>query len=161
LDEDPFPPTVLEENQLSEEEFRMHFMVEFRNVLVGRLSGFVFFDEPGMDRKVLIGVDQRNISRNNYYDGPFDQLADNFVEGDTFQKYIESIFPTLKGRVSSRGDFLDEGGERKKKRVLLAPYRSYQYLSQMASFVESCQKLRNGPQILSCLTIDSKQSRLP
>ena len=30
LDEDPFPPTVLEENQLSEEEFRMHFMVEFR-----------------------------------------------------------------------------------------------------------------------------------
>jgi hypothetical protein len=29
LDEDPFPSTVTDQNQLSEEVFRMHFTVEF------------------------------------------------------------------------------------------------------------------------------------
>jgi hypothetical protein len=129
------------------------------NVLAGRLSGFVFFDEPGMDRKVLFGVDQRNISRNNFYDGPFDQLADNFLKGNSFREKVISVFPSLKGKISFRGDFLDENGKRKSKRVLLAPYRSYNYLSEIAKYAEKCQKLGIGPQVVACLTIDNKQNK--
>lgn len=72
-------------------------------VVVGRISGFAFFVDSVRDRQVLIGIDADNMRRNNYYDGPFDQLGDNFVKDDRRQRAMEEAYPYVRGRIDRRG----------------------------------------------------------
>ena len=58
------------------------------HVLIGRRSGFAFFKDIALHRKLLVGVYAGNIDVNNYLDGPFDQLPDNFLEGDELRPAI-------------------------------------------------------------------------
>ena len=52
-------------------------------ILVGKRTGFAYYRDHRLDRKILIGVFEQNVRLNNYFDGPFDQLPDNFIEGET------------------------------------------------------------------------------
>ena len=52
-------------------------------ILIGHRTGFAFYVDRFRKRKILIGVHQGNSLVNNYFDGPFDQLPDNFIEGET------------------------------------------------------------------------------
>ena len=65
----------------NEEEPLLDFLEPLADdLLVGRRSGFVFLiDEPNDDRNVLVAIRGANATVNNYYDGPFDQLADNYA----------------------------------------------------------------------------------
>ena len=67
---------------LNEEEIVPDELVPVEsNLLVGRRSGFAFWvDAAHPDRKALVAIRGANATVNNYYDGPFDQLADNYVE---------------------------------------------------------------------------------
>jgi len=49
-------------------------------ILIGKRTGFAYYRDHKLDRKILIGVFEGNSRVNNYFDGPFDQLPDNFVE---------------------------------------------------------------------------------
>ena len=40
---------------------------------------------------------------NNYFDGPFDQLPDNFIEGETLRDAILAVRPQLKGEIDRFG----------------------------------------------------------
>src|SRR5262249_41869811 len=57
---------------------------------------------------------------NNYFDGPFDQLPDNFIEGEALRKAILAVSPELKGRVDRLGG--DASGD---IRFSIDPYRPY------------------------------------
>ena len=46
-------------------------------VLVGKRTGFAFYNDT--PRRILIGTFERNSQLNTYFDGPFDQLPDNFI----------------------------------------------------------------------------------
>ena len=77
-----------------------------------------------------------NATVNNYYDGPFDQLADNYVELTNVSEYMMQASPGLRGRLDKYGYFLDRDGS---SRLAISPY--FVYFSDVAlqSFV---QKLR-------------------
>src|SRR5215468_11265761 len=57
-------------------------------ILIGKRTGFAFYQDRRLDRKILVGVYEGNYRRNNYFDGPFDQLPDNFIEGETLREII-------------------------------------------------------------------------
>ncbi len=48
-------------------------------VSVGERSEFVFYIDSLNRRKILIGVNRLNVADNTWYDGPFDQMPDNYV----------------------------------------------------------------------------------
>jgi hypothetical protein len=89
-------------------------------ILVGKRTGFVFYRDRRLRRKILIGVYGENVDVNNYFDGPFDQLPDNFIEGETLREAILKVQPNLKGKIDRFGGTPD--GE---QRYTIAPYLIY------------------------------------
>lgn len=87
-------------------------------LLIGERSGFAFSNDVKNSRKILVGVKEENVSRNAYYDGPFDQLADNYIKGTELKGYIEAVYPGLKGKIDNYGHYLDDS----EGRVAIAPY---------------------------------------
>ena len=65
---------------------------------------------------------------NNYFDGPFDQLPDNFIEGETLRNAILEIDPKLKGKIDRFGGSPD--GE---IRYMIAPYKLYKKIAGIRS----------------------------
>jgi hypothetical protein len=97
-------------------------------ITVGRRTGFAFYrDDAG--RKVLIGVSRREVDLNTMFDGPFDQLPDNFIEGETLRHAIEAVSPEVKGQIDRFGNFA-EGGER----YLILPYWLYRNIADLTVF---------------------------
>lgn len=94
-------------------------------MLLGKRTGFVFYRDHRLDRKILIGVYEENVRINNYLDGPFDQLPDNFIEGETLREAILKIQPDLKGLIDRFGGA--PGGE---VRYTIAPYLVYKELDE-------------------------------
>lgn len=89
-------------------------------LIIGRRTGFAFYRDAKRPRKILVGVFDGNVRVNNYFDGPFDQLPDNFIEGETLRSAILEVNPALKGKIDRFGSAPD--GE---ARYLIAPYLQY------------------------------------
>jgi hypothetical protein len=89
-------------------------------ILIGRRTAFAFYREHKLDRKILIGVLASNAGANNYFDGPFDQLPDNFIEGEELRDAILAVEPELKDRIDRFGIFTGRG-----ERYLIGPYVHY------------------------------------
>jgi len=89
-------------------------------ILIARRTGFAFYDEHRLKRKILIGVHEANGSVNNYFDGPFDQLPDNFIKGNELRDAILAVEPHLKGELDSHGGSPDGAS-----RYLIGPYIYY------------------------------------
>src|SRR5262249_38341963 len=103
------------------------FAVEGRDrILIGKRTGFAFYRDHRLDRKILIGVYLRNAELNTYFDGPFDQLPDNFVEGETLREALVAVDPSLKGKIDRFGAW--PGGE---ERYMIAPYVMYEKASDL------------------------------
>ena len=114
---------------LNEEELVPDELVPVRpDLLVGRRSGFAFWTDPAHpDRKALVAIRGANATVNNYYDGPFDQLADNYVDETNVSEYMMQASPGLRGRLDKYGYFTDRGGS---SRLAISPY--YVYYSEQA-----------------------------
>ncbi len=98
-------------------------------ILVGKRTGFAYYRDYKLDRKILIGVLDNNVRLNNYFDGPFDQLPDNFIEGETLREAILETRPNLKGKIDRFGRAPD--GE---VRLSIVPYLQYFELSELDAF---------------------------
>jgi hypothetical protein len=107
-------------------------------ILIGKRTGFAVYRDQRRDRKILIGVYHDNVVANNYLDGPFDQMPDNFVEGDAFQQAILAVEPHLKGQINRYGSFADGG------RVAVAPYMEYRSPKDLEIF-DRCATSRRVP----------------
>jgi hypothetical protein len=108
------------------------FPAQFTNrVLIGRRTGFAFYDEHRLKRKILIGVYEANSSVNNAFDGPFDQLPDNFIKGDELRDAIIASDPTQAGRIDRLG-----GSEDGASRYLIGPYIYYRNEQELMAFHE-------------------------
>ena len=104
------------------------------DLLFGRRSGFAFWiDRERGNRKVLAGVRQLNIRRNDYYDGPFDQLADNYADETQVAAYMQRAYPDLRGRIDKYGYYTDR---ERPLRVALSTYFVCAAQSEMLSFIE-------------------------
>ena len=81
---------------------------ETDRILIGKRTGFAYYRDHRLNRKILIGVHGANSRVNNYFDGPFDQLPDNFIEGEALREAILAVDPKLAGRIDRYGIF--DGG---------------------------------------------------
>ncbi len=115
-------------------------------VLLGMRTGFALVQDPYRDRKILVGVYQGNVQNNNYFDGPFDQLPDNFLAGTELRDAILTLYPSLEGEIDRLGNFADQRG-----RVLVNPYINYSYLTELDRFLECGENSDTGAALYSCL----------
>ena len=101
-------------------------------ILIGRRTGFAFYRDHLAGRKILIGVYEGNSRINNYFDGPFDQLPENFIAGDELLGAIIASDPSVKGQLDRLGNYLHEEG-----RYLIHPYMLYHRQSDLQT-IHTC-----------------------
>ncbi len=73
-----------------------------------------------------------NVRANNYLDGPFDQLPENFIVSDRLKTAIENSDPSVRGQVDRLG-YLNGGTSR----YLIDPYITYLDPQELNS-IEDC-----------------------
>ena len=95
--------------------------------VIGKRTGFAFYVWDS--RKILIGVNERQSRLNTWLDGPFDQLPENFVEGDSLLDAMTAADPSAKGRIDRLGNFIDGSA-----RFLIHPYMLYREPADLAVF---------------------------
>jgi hypothetical protein len=122
-------------------------------VAIGRRTGFAFFNDRELRRKILIGVHHNNATRNNHYDGPFDQLPDNYVEQTRIQQFIEEAYPEAKGLVDRFGVYVNQPGAR----LVIIPYIQYKEDKDL-DFVLACQEKKGQVSFMRCITPDLQQT---
>lgn len=98
-------------------------------IVVGRRTGFAFYRDARLNRKILIGILAANAAVNNYYDGPFDQLPDNFNTDDQLQSAIEESDPATAGLIDRFGYYKSGIG-----RYLIGPYVQYSQEQDLVNF---------------------------
>src|SRR5262249_33062672 len=69
-------------------------------IVVGKRTGFAYYRDRLRSRKILIGVHEDNLRLNTHFDGPFDQLPDNFIEGESLRSAILDASPEFKGKIA-------------------------------------------------------------
>jgi len=119
-------------------------------ILIGARTGFAYYRDLRMDRKILVGVFQGNSWVNNQFDGPFDQLPDSFIKGDELRDAILSVEPSLAGQIDRYGGSPDGSG-----RFLIAPYLYYSTEEELRVF-HQCTTSKRVPQAAyyQCFVID-------
>jgi hypothetical protein len=118
---------ILDETIKDSEEYLA--MRDAERILIGKRTGFAYYRDDKLDRKILIGVFEGNARVNNYFDGPFDQLPDNFIVGDVLQKAIIEAWPSLDGTIDRLGHYANGSG-----RVSISPYTYYRGEADLLPF---------------------------
>ena len=133
---------------LNEEE---HVPDEFTrleaDILVGRRTGFAFWIDPEKKpRKVLASVRKISVTRNDYYDGPFDQLADNYVDQNKISEWMERADRSVKGRIDKYGYYKDS---ERPSRVALTCYGTYYTHSDVVDLIKAAKVSPDPYQFIS------------
>jgi hypothetical protein len=117
---------VLDETVKVNDEFLG--MRDTDRILIGKRTGFAYYRDNKLDRKILIGVFEANARVNNYFDGPFDQLPDNFIEGDVLRDALIAASPSLAGTIDRYGHSANGS------RVSISPYTYYRTEADLLPF---------------------------
>jgi hypothetical protein len=118
-----------------------------KDILVGRRSGFAFWlDGEKPARKVLASVRKISVTRNDYFDGPFDQLADNYVDQTKISSWMERAIPSIKGRIDKWGYYTDV---ERPSRVALSCYGTYYTQADIIEFVKKAKAAADPYQYIS------------
>jgi hypothetical protein len=126
---------------------------ESDRILVGKRTGFAFYQYGS--RKILIGVHARQSGLNTALDGPFDQLPDNFIEGEALHDAIVSADRRAKGKIDRLGYFSDGSS-----RYLIHPYLLYRQVSDLAVFHRCATSKSVAPALRPrCFVIDEEEAR--
>ena len=114
-------------------------------ILIGKRTGFAFYRDHRLDRKIMIGAYEGNMRLNNYFDGPFDQLPDNFIEGEVLRDAILQVEPDLKGQIDRFGSSPD--GE---VRFMISPYLPYKKIADLNVFHRCATGRLKSPTYYEC-----------
>jgi len=120
-------------------------------ILVGKRTGFAFYRDHRLNRKIMIGAFEGNMRANNYFDGPFDQLPDNFTEGETLRDAILSVRPQLKGEIDRFGGSRDGS-----IRFMIGPYLPYQALTDLDPIHACAVRKQKQPDYYRCFVTDDE-----
>lgn len=114
----------------------------------GLNTGFVYYKSPQTNRLTLVGVNRRNISANNYFDGPFDQVPPRLP----IREELLMAFPSLK---TDPNRTIDEYGNYKSdpnRRVAISAYFKYLDLASAKIYLKNKCENKIDNDISSCLT---------
>ena len=120
-------------------------------ILLGKRTGFAFYKDHQLNRKILIGAFEGNMRANNYFDGPFDQLPDNFIEGEALRDAILAVQPQLKGEIDRFGGAPDGS-----IRFMIGPYMPYRELSDLDPIDACARKKLKRPDYYRCFVSDDE-----
>jgi hypothetical protein len=122
-------------------------------VQIGKRTGFAFYPFDG--RKILVGVDERQSRLNTTLDGPFDQLPENFIDGEALREAIVAADPSAKGKIDRLGNFPDGSG-----RFLIHPYLLYRQPGDLAVFARCvASKAVAAADRAACFVIDDDEAQ--
>lgn len=124
-------------------------------IQIGKRTGFAFYKDGA--RRILIGVDRRQSWLNTYLDGPFDQLPENFIEGEALREAIHAADPPSKGKIDRLGYFTGRTG-----RYLIHPYMRYRNERELA-VIHRCTTAKSVPASNRprCFVIDHQDAERP
>ncbi|HVT55715.1 MAG TPA: hypothetical protein VHD34_06670 [Xanthobacteraceae bacterium] len=125
---------------------------EKSRIFFGRRTGFAFFHDMKLERKILIGVYEDNLLLNTYFDGPFDQLPDNFIEGETLRSAILAATPQLNGKIDRYGRALDRN-----IRYAIKPYAAYLDPSDLDPIEACARKSEKSANYYTCFDAGKQQ----
>lgn len=111
-------------------------------IVIGKRTGFAFYRDHRLDRKILIGVFEGNRQANNYFDGPSDQQPDNFIEGETLREIILEAEPGLEGQIDRLGRTPDYA-----RSFTIDPYLDYRTEDDL-SVIHHCATSKRIPSAL-------------
>jgi hypothetical protein len=140
---------VLDETEKVAEQFFSPKKTD--RILVGKRTGFAFYKDHRLTRKIMIGAFEGNMRANNYFDGPFDQLPDNFIEGETLRNAILAVRPQLKGQIDRFGSGPDGS-----IRFMIGPYLAYQAITDLDPIHTCAQKKQKQPDYYRCFVTDDE-----
>ena len=120
-------------------------------ILVGKRTGFAFYKDHRLARRILIGAFEGNMRANNYFDGPFDQLPDNFIEGEALRDAILSVRPQLKGAIDRFGASPDGS-----IRFNIGPYLPYNDVRDLFRIDSCAAKKQKQPDYYRCFVADDE-----
>jgi hypothetical protein len=120
-------------------------------ITVGKRTGFAFYRDHRLNRKILIGAYEGNMRANNYFDGPFDQLPDNFIAGETLRDAILQVRPQLKGQIDRFGGTPDGS-----IRFNIGPYLPYNDLRDLNPIDACATKKQKQPDYYRCFVSDDE-----
>jgi hypothetical protein len=123
------------------------------NMLLDIRTGFIFYVDKKTASLVLVGVKQSNVNENNHYDGPFDQLGDNYIEDDTFKKTLMRWKYSLKGSQSpgKHGEIIDKNLAEDRFRIAIAPYYIYPDLRKFLDRQLKCKQKKELADFVMCM----------
>ena len=136
---------VLDESVVSESFFQSSASTQ---VKIGRRTHFAWYKDRYRERWILIGVRAAETSLNTFFDGPFDQLPDNFIEGDVLRDALLTLSPEVEGQVDRLGNSLDLKG-----RMLVDPYVLYEDEAELAAFDQCTAASVDEASYYPCLAI--------
>jgi hypothetical protein len=100
-------------------------------VLLGSRTGFAYFDDTRLDRRLLIGVHLENVKANNYFDGPGDQVP-YWV---SLRNQLHLAYPhTMKGAGIDEHGVAQ--GTSEWARIAVSPFIRYASLDELKERVE-------------------------
>lgn len=107
--------------------------------------------EPHTSRYILVGVHQREIRENGWYDGPFDQVPPNLP----IRAMLEQAYPYVKdaGGLDENGNFLNVKGQR----VAISPYQEYTSGPEFETGLESAVQDVATPEAWTQATYEYKR----
>lgn len=113
------------------------FILYTDEILIGKRTEFAFYRDTLMKRKVLFGVKFENVYKNNWYDGPFDQLPDNFIKTGqvALKQYLEEYDPTCKGKIDEYGHEIGKDDYR----VAVSSYLIYKNRTDLIKIMLACK----------------------
>lgn len=109
---------------------------EFR---VGQRTRFVVYHDQQFDRDLLVGVLVESVRRNDYYDGPFDQVPPRLG----IRKELEAAYPYVqwRGGIDDHGNFMGQDSSR----VAISPYEQYNTVGELVTRLSSRLAVVPGP----------------
>lgn len=117
---------ILDETVASEQHFQSSASSQIK---IGYRSSFAYYADRYIDRWILVGVRTAETMLNTYFDGPFDQLPDNFVQGNALGEALVALSPEVEGQIDRFGNSKDLMG-----RMLVDPYVLYEEEEELTLF---------------------------
>ncbi len=111
-------------------------------VTVGNRTSFVFYKDKLLDRQILMGDFIGHTMLNDYFDGPFDQLPDNYVQGTSLLDAILEVEPGLKNEKADRYG-ADPTGE---FRYGITSYKYYRQVRDLKPIAD-CAETNSDPAV--------------
>lgn len=122
-------------------------------IVIGERTGFAYYRDDKLDRKILVGVYEDELRLNTHFDGPFDQLPDNFIEGETLRAAILGVRPDLKNKIDRFGRM--SGG---KVRYAIKPYLGYSDVSELDGFRHCARHHLHKATYYNCFSVEKAEA---